>query len=105
MDFVMQKVQSRRNGSMDYDFEFVDHSRKPFKGYFKEWHIIRNYRDERIIIGVFDEHPEFDGKKGHSSPICATYDADGYWDVYTENSHYKLNYNEEEPDREFWDMS
>lgn len=88
------------NGSVDS---------KPFKGYIKDWKICKVLHGpdfgRQYITGKFDGHPSFHGNYGHSSLIEAMYDADDHWDVYTLNSHYKLRYDEEEPDREFWDMS
>jgi hypothetical protein len=74
---------------------------KPFKGAIKDWKFIKWFGND-MVLGQFVEHPEFAGKRGHTSIILnKDYREDGIM-VETMNSKYYLPYNEEEPDPEFW---
>lgn len=83
------------NGSMDS---------KPFKGSIRDWKIVKNAYGE-YIVGLFDSHPEFAGRYGHTSQIVSKKDCGAHWEIETLNSQYWLYFSDEEPDREFWGMS
>ena len=70
---------------------------KSYKGKISDWKI-HTINSERYITGVFVDHPIFSGNYGHTSQIVNMKDSDGYWDIETLNSRYRLNYDEERAD-------
>jgi hypothetical protein len=83
---------------------------KPIKGSIRDWRIIRSCPPTKkhtgtYVIGEFVSHPDFAGKRGHTSMIVCVMDYKEGKLVETLNSRYILYYENEEPDREFWNMS
>jgi hypothetical protein len=82
-------------GSRVYsDEQFQGTTEKPFKGYIRDWRIVE-YAVGSCVWGVFDGHDRFDGKFGHTSRIVSKKDSDGYWEIETLNSRYRLEYMDE----------
>lgn len=83
---------------------------KPFMGSLRDWRIVQACPANAThlgtyAIGEFDGHPRFHGRRGHTSMIVSKTDCDDFWEIETLNSCYHLPYREEEPDKEFWNMS
>jgi homoserine trans-succinylase len=90
----MQKEKYQMNGSRECsDNLFQGTSEKPFKGFIREWKK-KYYADGFIITGIPIGHPSFQNWI-YTSKVVSMKDSDGYWEVETLNSRYRLNYDEE----------
>jgi hypothetical protein len=66
---------------------------KPYKGEIRNWKK-KYYLDGFIITGTPIGHPSFRGWI-MTSKVLFMKDRDGYWEVETSNSRYRLDYSEE----------
>jgi len=73
---------------------------KPYKGRITEWSLAP-FKQKTIVIGLFVDHPQFAGQRGHTSYVVSL---DKYGRLETRNSRYLLvsevveNEQEEAPD-------
>jgi hypothetical protein len=73
---------------------------KPYKGRITEWSLAP-FKQTTIVIGLFVDHPQFAGQRGHTSHVVSL---DKYGRLETRNSRYLLvsevveNEQEEAPD-------